>query len=106
MEIKCMQCVDRTQAIAVCRPLGALEHLFWLHDQAHPFHFALTAQIKGRFSVHQLQQALTLVQQRHPFLRVRIALDEAEQPWFVEDSTSIPLRVVQRQSDHDTRQAL
>ncbi|KAB8318238.1 hypothetical protein SD81_017325 [Tolypothrix campylonemoides VB511288] len=94
-----MQCVDRTQAVAVCRPLGALEHLFWLHDQANPLHFALTAQIRGRFSVHQLQQALTLVQQRHPLLRVRIALDEAEQPWFVEDSASIPLRVVQRQSE-------
>ncbi len=96
-----MQCVDRTQSVAVYRPLGALEHLFWLHDLAHPFHFALTAQIKGRFSVHQLQQALTLVQQRHPLLRVRIALDEAEQPWFVEDSASIPLRVVQRQSEQD-----
>ncbi|MEI2580397.1 phthiocerol/phthiodiolone dimycocerosyl transferase family protein [Scytonema sp. PRP1] len=94
-----MQCVDRTQSVAVCRPLGALEHLFWLHDQAHPFHFALTAQIKGRFSVHQLQQALTVVQQQHPLLPVRIALDEAEQPWFVEDSASIPLRVVQRQSE-------
>ncbi|WP_341532088.1 condensation domain-containing protein (plasmid) [Nostoc sp. UHCC 0302] len=94
-----MQCLDRTQAVAVCRPLGALEQLFWLLDRANPFHFALTAQIKGRFSVHQLQQALTLVQQRHPLLRVRIALDEAEQPWFVEDSAPIPLRVVQRQSE-------
>ncbi len=99
-----MQCVDRTQSVAVCRPLGALEHLFWLHDRAHLFHFTLTAQIKGRFSVDQLQQALTLVQQRHPLLRVRIALDEAEQPWFVEDSACIPLRVVQRQSEQDWQQ--
>lgn len=94
-----MQYVDRTQSIAVYRPLGALERLFWLHDLAHLFHFTLTAQIRGRFGVHQLQQALILLQQRHPLLRVRIALDEAEQPWFVEDSASISLRVVQRQSE-------
>ncbi|MEG4491337.1 phthiocerol/phthiodiolone dimycocerosyl transferase family protein [Microcoleus sp. D3_18_C4] len=94
-----MPSVDRTQAVPVCRPLGAWEKIFWLHDRAHPLHFALTAQIRGRFSVPQLQQALTLAQQRHPLLRVRIAVDEAEQPWFVEDSACIPLLVVARQSE-------
>lgn len=89
------------QPVNVCRPLGAGEQIFWLHDQAHPLHFALTAQIKGQFTVHQLQQALNLVQQRHPLLRVRIALDEAEHPWFFEHSACIPLRVVQRQSEQD-----
>lgn len=92
---------DRPQSVAVYRPLGAEEQIYWLHDQACPLHFALTAQIKGKFSVDRLQQTLTLVQRRHPFLRVRIALDEAEHPWFVEDSASIPLRVVQRQSEQD-----
>ena len=66
-----------------------------------PYLHALTAQIKGQFTVHQLQQALNLVQQRHPLLRVSIALDEAEHPWFVEHSACIPLRVVQRQSEQD-----
>jgi hypothetical protein len=92
---------DRPQSVVAYRPLGAEEQLYWLHDQAYPLHFALTAQLKGRFSVAQLQQALILVQRRHPLLRVRIALDEAEQPWFVEDSAAIPLRVVQRQSKQD-----
>ncbi|NJM69853.1 MAG: hypothetical protein HC862_06300 [Scytonema sp. RU_4_4] len=87
------------QSVDICRPLGALEHIFWLHERVHPIHFALTARIKGRFTVDRLQQALNLVQQRHPLLRVCILLDEAERPWFVEDSTSIPLRVVQRQSE-------
>lgn len=87
------------QSVDIYRPLGAVEQIFWLRDRAHPLHFALTAQIKGHFIVRQLQQALNLIQQRHPLLRVRIALDEAEQPWFVEDSASIPLRVVQRQSE-------
>lgn len=86
------------------RPLGAGEQIFWLQDQAHPLHFALTAQIKGQFTVSQLQHVLSLVQQRHPFLRVRIALDQLEQPWFVEDAVNIPLRVVQRQSEHHWQQ--
>lgn len=87
------------QSFEVYRPLGAGEQIFWLHDQAHSLHFALTAQIKGKFTVTQLQQALHFVQQRHPFLRVRIALDEAKHPWFVEDHADIPLRVVQRLSE-------
>ncbi|WP_375506504.1 condensation domain-containing protein [uncultured Nostoc sp.] len=87
------------QSVDVYRPLGAGEQIFWLHDQAHPLHFALTAQIKGKFTVPQLQQALHLVQQRHPLLRVRIALDESKHPWFVEHPADIPLRVVQRQSE-------
>lgn len=57
-----MQSIDYTQAVAVYRPLGAQEHLYWLHDQANPLHFALTAQISGKFSVDQLQQALTIYQ--------------------------------------------
>jgi hypothetical protein len=94
-----MQSVDFTQSGDLCRPLGAGERIFWLHDRAHPLHFALTAQISGSFNIRQLQQALTLIQQRHPLLRVRIAIDETDRPWFVEHSASIPLRVVQRQSE-------
>ena len=100
-----MQSVDFTQSGDLCRPLGAGERIFWLHDRAHPLHFALTAQISGSFSISQLQQALNLIQQRHPLLRVRIAIDETDRPWFVEHSASIPLRVVQRQSeDHWQRE--
>jgi hypothetical protein len=29
------------------RPLGSLEHLFWLLDQGSPMHFSLAAQIAG-----------------------------------------------------------
>ncbi|MFB2968978.1 condensation domain-containing protein [Aerosakkonema sp. BLCC-F183] len=84
---------------SVYRLLGAEEQMLWLGDIAHPMHFAMTAQIKGKFSIEQLKQALALVQQRHPLLRVRIALDEAGQPCFVEADTSIPVRVVQRQGE-------
>jgi hypothetical protein len=33
---------------AAVRPLGALEHLFWLYDQNRSAHFAVTALISGR----------------------------------------------------------
>ena len=77
------------------RPLGAGENILWLLDQLAPAHFAVTAQVTGEFTIEQLQQALTWVQQRHPLLRVCISKDAWGKPWFVEDSASIPLRVVQ-----------
>jgi NRPS condensation-like uncharacterized protein len=81
------------------RPLGAGENILWLHDQVAPAHFAVTAQVAGKFTIEQLQHALTWVQQRHPLLRVRIVSDTSGKPWFVEDSAIIPLRVVQRQNE-------
>lgn len=81
------------------RLLGTGEHSLWLYDQVAPLHFAVTARIVGEFSTDQLQQALAWVQQRHPLLRVSIIPDASEKPWFVEHSTSIPMRVVQRQGE-------
>ncbi|MGH7999254.1 MAG: condensation domain-containing protein, partial [Brasilonema sp.] len=81
------------------RRLGVGEHLLWLYDQAALAHFTLTARVVGEFSPDQLQQALAQVQQRHPLLRVRIVLDTSRQPWFIEDTACIPLRVLQRQSE-------
>ncbi|HLP88296.1 MAG TPA: condensation domain-containing protein [Nostocaceae cyanobacterium] len=84
---------------STCRPLGANEKSIWLCDQVEPIHIALTAQIQGELSTEQLKRALMQVQQRHPLLRVRIALDETEQPWFVEEEANIPLRVLRRLSE-------
>jgi NRPS condensation-like uncharacterized protein len=81
------------------RPLGALEHSFWLYDQIHPVHFAIAAKIRGQFSLEQLQAALYQVQQQHPLLRVRIAADGDMQPKFIEENVQIPIRVVTR-ADH------
>lgn len=47
------------------RPLGALEHSQWLYDQIHPLHFAITAKIRGQFSLDRLPTALA---QRQAFL--------------------------------------
>ncbi|NJR52145.1 MAG: hypothetical protein HC780_23825 [Leptolyngbyaceae cyanobacterium CSU_1_3] len=82
-----------TPKTSSCRPLGAAEKMFWLCDRVQPIHFTLTAQIQGEFSSEQLKHALMQVQQRHPLLRVGIALDETEQPWFVEEEANIPLRI-------------
>ncbi|MEM7555567.1 MAG: condensation domain-containing protein [Cyanobacteria bacterium P01_A01_bin.84] len=100
-----MQLIDNTQKISG-RPLGLWEHMFWLYDQACPIHFSLTAQVRGEFSIEQLKQALAQVQQRHSLLRVSIALDKAERPWFIENSAKIPIRVVQRQGEEDWKREL
>lgn len=81
------------------RRLGIEEHTLWLYDQAAPLHFTVTAKVVGELLIDQLQQALAWVQQRHPLLRVRIVLDSSGRPWLIEDSTSIPLRIVQRQNE-------
>lgn len=99
MEDKSLQFIERFQEFPTCRPLSSWEQQVWLCDQVSPTHFAVTAQIKGEFSVEQLKQALAQLQQRHPLLRVRIALDEVQQPWFVENTAKIPLRVLLREGE-------
>jgi NRPS condensation-like uncharacterized protein len=97
--------MNNAQEISVYRSLGAWEYLLWLYDQVSTTHFSLVAQITGQFSLEKLKQTLQHVQQRHPLLRVRIAVDETEKPWLVEDAAQIPLRVVQRQgSQHWERE--
>jgi NRPS condensation-like uncharacterized protein len=86
------------------RQLGIEEHTLWLYDQAAPCHFAVTAKIVGELSIEQLQQTLVRVQQRHPLLRGKIALDQSGYPWFVEELANIPLRVVKRQSEQQWQQ--
>jgi hypothetical protein len=86
------------------RHLGIEEHTLWSYDQVAPVHFTLTASIIGELHIDQLQQTLVKVQQRHPLLNVRIVSDRSGQPWLVEDSCSIPLRVVKRQSDRHWQQ--
>jgi NRPS condensation-like uncharacterized protein len=88
------------------RVLGAFEHSFWLYDQVLPVHFALGAKISGSFSVAQLRQSLVQVQQQHPLLRVRIEVDHAGQPKFVEHSAPIPLKVLERTHEQQWQQEL
>lgn len=86
------------------RQLGTGENIFWLYEQVRPMHFTLTANIIGTLHIDQLQQALTKVQQRHPLLNVRIALDRAGIPGFITDSARIPVRLVERHSQQQWQQ--
>ena len=54
------------------RPLGSLEHMFWLIDQNRPVHFAVTALIAGRASPYDWLEALERLQERHSILSVSI----------------------------------
>lgn len=86
------------------RPIGLEEYLIWAYGQAAPNHFTVTAKIIGELSVEQLRHALAWIQPQHPFLRGKIALDQSGYPWFVEETATIPLRVVERQSEQQWQQ--
>jgi hypothetical protein len=77
------------------RPLGSLEHLFWLHDQHRFIHFAVTALISGETSPRDWRRALDCLQKRHPILSVCIDGEPGSVPSFRRaDGTLIPLRIV------------
>ena len=78
------------------RSLGSLEHLFWLSDQHHFVHFAVTAVISGRTSPRHWRRALDRLQTRHPILSVCIDGEPDLVPSFRQaDTTPIPLRIVE-----------
>src|SRR5262245_299509 len=83
-------------ASSVNRPLGSLEHLFWLLDQNRSIHFAVTAQIAGRASPYDWLEALERLQERHPILSVCIDGNQGSIPRFRQDNPApIPLRIVE-----------
>jgi len=78
------------------RSLGSLEHLFWLLDQHHFVHFAVTALISGETSPRDWRRALDRLQKRHPILSVCIDGEPDLVPLFRQaDATPIPLRIVE-----------
>jgi len=82
-------------AQAEVRSLGSLEHLFWLLDQHHFVHFAVTALISGETSPRDWRRALDRLQKRHPILSVCIDGEPDSVPLFRQaDATPIPLRIV------------
>src|SRR5499427_4068194 len=83
-------------AQAEVRPLGSLEHLFWLLDQHRFVHFAVTALISGETSARGWRRALDRLQKRHPILSVCIDGEPDSVPSFRQaDVTPIPLRIVE-----------
>lgn len=82
------------------RKLGLLENLFEiLHDLGAMIDVNI-AQIEGPLTPKILQQALDLVQKRHPMLQVHI-VELADGCYFRSEGTSkIPLRVIDKQHDN------
>lgn len=83
------------------RTLGAFEKTFWLLDQLDSKDFAVAGEIEGLASVADWQQAINMVQERHPNLRARIVLDNFSRPILHYDVVAaIPLRVVHVDTDY------
>src|SRR5215470_4478451 len=80
----------------VIRSLGSLEHLFWLLDQHHFVHFAVTALISGETSPRDWRNALDRLQKRHPILSVCIDGEPDSVPVFRQaGAIPRPLRIVE-----------
>ena len=95
-DIEAANAPNTNPAESYVRPLGSLEHLLWLLDQASARHFSLAAQIERPTTVEDWRVALDHVQRRHPFFTVCIEKDRNFNPQFRQvPDKPIPLRVVQ-----------
>jgi hypothetical protein len=87
------------------RRLSGIEALWWVGGQ-HPFHFAMSARIRGTLSVDQLQAALVKVRQKRPILAIRLFTTE-DQMWCTSKGVAdFPIRVIARTGDDDWMRAV
>ena len=77
------------------RPLGAMEKIFYLLNQNHPNHFAITGEVTGPTRIDQWQNGLNLVARHSPLVWSRIERDRNDVPVFRSSPHgSVPLKVV------------
>ncbi|MCJ8500833.1 condensation domain-containing protein [Desulfatitalea alkaliphila] len=76
------------------RPLGPMEQLFVMLDQAATIHFSMWARLQGRLTTDLVSAALAALQSRHPLLRAAIEAKGTGALWFVATARPIPLTVV------------
>jgi hypothetical protein len=77
------------------RPLGTMEKLFYLLNQNHPNHFAITGEVTGPTRIDQWQNGLDLVAHHSPLVWSRIERDGDGVPVFRSSPHgSVPLKVV------------
>ncbi|MCC5667133.1 condensation domain-containing protein [Nostoc sp. CHAB 5784] len=82
------------------RILTASEQLMWLSYNNSPENVTLSATINGSFTIELLTEALAWLQLRHSRLRVKIVINNQNQPQFsLENVPPIPLRVIERQGE-------
>lgn len=77
------------------RNLGAFERLYWIFNQWSPNNVVAICELEGHLDVALLAPALERLQQRHPFLQVRVLADATgHAPRFVKRGTgSIPCQL-------------
>lgn len=88
------ECHVFDKEIAIERPLGATENLYWRFDAHAPINFGVVAELQGQIVMEQLREALIALQRRHPLLRVKIECDGKGRPWFRSGVGEIELRIV------------
>lgn len=84
------------------RPLGTTEKVFWVLDQKTTTHFAVVGEIDGNAKDQEWQEALDLVQKRHPNLSVQISGNKYSTVHFRQVAyCPIPLRIIYSEADED-----
>ena len=76
------------------RNLGAVEEIYWLHNQAGAHGFAYAMEVDGPTVVADWRSALDAIQRSHPFFSVCIEPNNGGVPFFRHVDAPIPLRVV------------
>jgi hypothetical protein len=76
------------------RPLGSMEHIFWLLNRSVGNQIVLAAEIEGKTTLHAWRQALNALQRRHPLLSAAIVPGSNGFPYFDGPiAQEIPLRI-------------
>lgn len=77
-----------------------------LGDGKEPFNVVIPFRLRGVFEEKDIQYALGRLQEKHPWLRAQIHLDEKNVPWFEvpELPNPIPIRIVDRKGEEDWKQ--
>lgn len=75
------------------RPLGVMEWLVSLMDQALPMNCVVAVNLRSPIAESSLRTALDALQSRHPLLQVGIIADGARAAFVSENVPQIPLRV-------------
>ncbi|MDC8104631.1 condensation domain-containing protein [Chryseobacterium sp. PTM-20240506] len=74
-----------------------------LGDGTEAFNGIIPFRLRGTFKLEEIQRALALLQNKHPWLKAHVTHDEENLPWFEvpQKVVPIPIRIVIRQGEDD-----
>ncbi|WBV58140.1 condensation domain-containing protein [Chryseobacterium daecheongense] len=74
-----------------------------LGDGTEAFNGIIPFRLRGTFKLEEIQRALALLQNKHPWLKAHVTHDEENLPWFEvpQKVVPIPIRIVVRQGEDD-----